>query len=280
MPTPTPAPDAPATAAALARLEGGAQALWQSLAPWWPGLAVEVVPTIDSTNVELMRRARAGQTDPVVLAAASQSAGRGRLGRSWVTVPGASLALSIGLPLAPADWAGLSLAVGVAVAEALDPAVQLKWPNDLCWQGRKLGGILIETAPIDPARPASRYAVIGIGLNLATPRLPPDAPADALPPIGLEALPRDGGHPAHDIGHWLARVGAATLQAVQDFERAGFAPLQSRYAARDALRGQRVRTSDGGEGIADGVDADGALRLRTPDGVRRVQQGEVSVRPC
>ena len=280
MSTSTLTPDATATAAVLARLNSGAQALWQSAAPWWPGLAVEVVPTIDSTNAELMRRARSGQTEPMVLAAVSQSAGRGRLGRTWVTVPGASLAMSIGLPLALADWSGLSLAVGVAVAEALDPAVQLKWPNDLCWQGRKLGGILIETAPADPARPASRYVVIGIGVNLATPTLPPDTRADALAAIGLEALLRDDEHPAHGIGHWLARVGGATLQAVRDFEREGFAPLQARYAARDALRGQRVRTSDGSEGIADGVDPDGALRLRTPDGVRRVQQGEVSVRPC
>lgn len=270
----------PAAATALARLNAGAEALWHAAAPWLPGLSVEVLPDIDSTNAELMRRARAGRTEPVVLTALRQSAGRGRLGRPWVTLPGASLAVSVGLPLAPTDWSGLSLAVGVAAAEALHPAVQLKWPNDLCWQGRKLGGILIETANLAGAATAGRYCVVGIGLNLATPELPADAPPNALPPTGLDAVLAAHGLPHLDGGAWLATVVPAVLSAVQTFEREGFAPWVDRYGTRDALRGLPVRLSDGTEGTADGVDADGALRVHTHAGLRRVQQGEVSVRPC
>ncbi|MGZ7242464.1 biotin--[acetyl-CoA-carboxylase] ligase, partial [Streptococcus pyogenes] len=76
-------------------------------------------PEVDSTNSELMRRARAGHVDPVLLVAEQQSAGRGRMGRSWASRAGDSLTFSLGLPLQPADWSGLSLAVGVAVAESL-----------------------------------------------------------------------------------------------------------------------------------------------------------------
>lgn len=270
----------PDAAAALARLHAGAEALWQAAAPALPGLSVEVLPDVDSTNAELMRRARAGRTEPVVLTALRQSAGRGRLGRAWVTLPGASLAVSIGLPLAPADWSGVSLAVGVAAAEALHPSVRLKWPNDLWWEGRKLGGILIETANVPTATEGRRYCVIGIGLNLATPELPPDAPRDALPPTGLDAVLDAQGEPRRDSGAWLAVLGPAVLQAVLAFERTGFSPWLARFQARDALCGLPVRLSDGAEGTADGVEADGALRVQTISGVRRVQQGEVSVRPC
>ncbi|WP_334155212.1 biotin--[acetyl-CoA-carboxylase] ligase [Tepidimonas sp.] len=279
MSAPAPLAPAPATTAALARLHAGAEALWQAASPAWPGLSVEVVPTIDSTNAELMRRARASHIGPVVLAALEQTAGRGRLGRSWVTVPGASLAFSVGVRLTPSDWSGLSLAMGLAVAEALDPVVRLKWPNDLCWDGRKLGGILIETANATATEPG-RHCVIGVGVNLATPTLPPDAPPHALPPVGLDVIAQAQGRTPWDLGHALTALGAAVLQAARAFEREGFGPLTGRYAARDALRGQAVRLSDGTEGTAEGVDPDGALRLRTATGLQRVQQGEVSVRPC
>eukprot|EP01034_Spumella_vulgaris_P035364 gene35364-43606_t len=106
-----------------------------------------------------MRRARAGQTEPTLLVAEQQTAGRGRLGRVWQSDVGASLMLSLGLPLAPKDWSGLSLAVGVSVAESLQPTlpplqpghsprIGLKWPNDLWLSGdRKLGGILVVKRP-------------------------------------------------------------------------------------------------------------------------------------
>ncbi|TSE33444.1 biotin--[acetyl-CoA-carboxylase] ligase [Tepidimonas charontis] len=266
-------------AAALAALHAGAEALWQRTAPVWPTLTVEVLPRIDSTNAELMRRARAGQTEPVVLTALEQTAGRGRAGRPWITPPGAALALSVGCWLNPADWSGLSLAVGVAVAEALGPAVQLKWPNDLWWRQRKVGGILIETANV-PGPGPGRWCVAGIGLNGTAPDLPANASAHAVPPAGLREAEQAGELPAWPLARLLEAVGYAVLHALTAFERAGLAPFLPRYAARDALAGRALCLSDGTHGVADGVAADGSLRLLTANGTVHVHQGDVSVRPC
>ncbi len=142
-----------------------AEAVWETVAPVLPGFTVEVLPEVDSTNTELMRRARVGLIDPVLLVAERQTAGRGRLGRPWAGEAGASLTFSLGLPLAPADWSGLSLAVGVALAESLHPDVRIKWPNDLWLHDRKLAGILIETAGTGAAA-APRCVVVGVGINI------------------------------------------------------------------------------------------------------------------
>src|SRR6478735_3053431 len=123
-----------------------AEAIWEAVAPILSGFTVEVLPQVDSSNSELMRRSRLGQSDPVLLVAETQTAGRGRLGRQWQSQAGDSLTFSLGMLLRPSDWAGLSLAVGVTLADALHPDVRLKWPNDLWLADRKLGGILIETA--------------------------------------------------------------------------------------------------------------------------------------
>ncbi|HMN21664.1 MAG TPA: biotin--[acetyl-CoA-carboxylase] ligase [Ottowia sp.] len=252
------------------RLDWPRARLTASLAALWPGLAVEIVPTIDSTNTELMRRVRAGALAPTLLVAETQDAARGRLGRAWDSgAPGAALSFSLGLPLAPRDWSGLSLAAGLAVAESLHPAIGLKWPNDLWWQGRKLAGVLVETAG-GPAPDGARVVVIGVGLNL-------QVPADAgfsTAPAGLQALLPGIGAPDA-----LLRIAPALVQAVQAFERVGFAPLLARYAARDVLAGQGVRLSDGTQGEACGLAPDGALRVRTPQGLREVRSAEVSVRP-
>lgn len=260
-----------------------AEAIWEAVSPRLPGFTVEIVPEIASTNTELMQRARAGRAEPVLLVAETQTAGRGRLGRPWHSGVAAdrgdddlpALTFSLGLPLAPADWSGLSLAVGLAVARALDPAgdqIGLKWPNDLWVGGRKLAGILIETAsaPETGAGAPGRYAVIGIGINLA-PR-----PADGLstPPAALREW-----WPQAQAGAVLGRVAAPLAEAVLDFQQLGFAPLQAGYAARDVLQGRPLRLSDGTEGQGLGVAADGALRLATAGGERRVTSAEVSVRP-
>ena len=117
-------------------LQWGAETLWQRLEPLLPGLSVEVVARTDSTNTQLLERARragahdeddnsrlhgrrAGDAQPCLLVAEAQTRGRGRQGKPWYSSPGASLTFSLSLPFSPADWSGLSLAVGVAVAEAL-----------------------------------------------------------------------------------------------------------------------------------------------------------------
>ncbi|MGH8820651.1 MAG: biotin--[acetyl-CoA-carboxylase] ligase, partial [Rhodoferax sp.] len=187
---------------------------------------------------------------------------------------GASLTFSLGLPLVPRDWSGLSLAVGVSVAESLHPDIRLKWPNDL-WLSdargeRKLGGILIETASFGERR----YTVIGLGLNI----MPRDALGLATPPAWLREL-----LPGVDAPQTLARVVAPLVQTLQAFEALGFAPFQARFDARDVLRDRDVSVSDGQGGMlrgsAHGVTGIGALLVHTAAGMQQITSSEVTVRP-
>jgi BirA family biotin operon repressor/biotin-[acetyl-CoA-carboxylase] ligase len=250
------------------------EAIWEAVSPTLPGFTVEVLPQIDSTNTELMRRARAGRLEPVLLVAEQQTAGRGRMGRHWLSensVPGRSpmaLTFSLGLTLAPKDWSGLSLAVGVSVAQSLHPQIRLKWPNDLWWHDRKLAGILIETANWGVAN-GCRYVVIGVGINIFT----PESAGLSTPPVGLTELVS-----GVDVAQALACVAAPLVRAVQAFEGHGFAPFQAQFNALDALAQVPVTLSDGLEGVAQGVDATGALLVATVQGVQRVTSSEVSVR--
>jgi BirA family biotin operon repressor/biotin-[acetyl-CoA-carboxylase] ligase len=284
----------PRPSAGAARPHWGAEALWQALVPLLPGLSIEIVQSLESTNSELTDRLRnasrvqqvpsdrrSGRVDdlfPQMLVAIDQTAGRGRLGRRWHSTAGSSLTFSLALPLRRTDWSGLSLAVGLTVVEALDPhgdRLGLKWPNDLILRGpgdgarpgRKLGGILIESVVVG----AQRAAVIGIGINvLPQPVAESDYGAAALTELWPEATPQDT----------LARIGESLVRTLIAFDSDGFAPLQDAFARRDVLRGQVVRTSDATlpEGIAEGVDADGALKVAGGGQVRRVVSGEVSVR--
>lgn len=251
----------------------GAAPLQDALQPTWPGLRVQVLAEVDSTNTELMRRARAGDVTPTLLVAEAQTAGRGRMGRPWKSASAhghAALAFSLGLPLAPRDWSGLSLAVGLALAEALHPQLTIKWPNDLWWDGRKLSGILIETAASPALADDTRQVVIGIGINLDA----PDAEGLSTRPAWVREF-----LPGLDAPGLLARVAPGLLQTVQQFEREGFAPLRDRYAGRDALAGREVALSDGLRGRAVGVSDLGALLVHTETGTREVTSSEVSVRP-
>lgn len=266
---------------ALRSLTGLAEGLWQTVVADLPGFTVDVLPMVDSTNSELMRRARAGDALPQLLVTVEQTAGRGRRGKTWVSQPGASLTFSLGLPFAPADWSGLSLAVGVSLAEQLHPAVRLKWPNDLWWHGRKLGGILVETASLG----AQRYLVVGVGLNVQTPVLPPadslpqvdgERVLPAVPPVGLSEM---DGVPA-EVGPALLAVLPALVRDLLLFEHQGFAAFAERFVRRDALAGQSVWVSDGRAGTVVGVGPGGELRLHTPEGLQTVTSAEVSVRPC
>jgi BirA family biotin operon repressor/biotin-[acetyl-CoA-carboxylase] ligase len=235
-----------------------------------------------STNADLLawvRHAGAAFT-PRLLVADRQTAGRGRHGKAWHATAGASLTFSLAWPLARAELSGLSLAVGVALAEAIDPRpaealrVGLKWPNDL-WlvgtgePGRKLGGVLIETAPHGSAR----AAVIGVGLNVSEQRVADAASGVAwLREIDAEATPV----------RLLERLVPALADALQTFERDGFAAFATRFAARDLLRGLLVHCSVGNgtglEGFAAGVSPTGELLVRSEAGIERVSSGEVSVR--
>jgi BirA family transcriptional regulator, biotin operon repressor / biotin---[acetyl-CoA-carboxylase] ligase len=253
-----------------------AETIWQQvMALGLPSLAsfsVEILPEIDSTNSELMRRARAGRTEPTLLIAERQTAGKGRMGRDWQSSPHDSLTFSFGLNLSPASWEGLSLAVGTSVAQSLGEGIALKWPNDLWFQNRKLAGILIETASSSPASSsAERFAVIGIGINIA-PRLAD--PNLRTPPAWLQEI-----SPTSSPQSALEQLFTRLLVDILQFEREGFAAFSARFAALDALQGQSVVLSDGVNGMARGVDATGALLVHTSQGLQRVASQEVSVRP-
>jgi BirA family biotin operon repressor/biotin-[acetyl-CoA-carboxylase] ligase len=286
-------------------LQWGAESLWQRLEPLLPGLSVEVVARSASTNSALLERARvraepptdelvqvrrsvesgafgrrAADAQPCLLVAEHQTGGRGRLGRTWQSSPGASLTFSLSLPLNPVDWSGLSLAIGTAVADALDPTgrrIGLKWPNDL-WlmetspapgasPGRKLGGILIETVSAGSVR----LAVVGIGLNVKPQPLDDVSSGYAC----LQELDLDASAPAA-----LAQVAEPLVRTLKTFEQQGFAPFAQAYAARDLLRGQVVTTTQAGvpTGMAMGVSPKGALLVRAGETVHEVSSGEVSVR--
>lgn len=279
-----------------------AEAICKAVAPQLPGFTIEILPTIDSTNSELMRRARAGRCEPVLLVAEQQTAGRGRLGRVWHSAPGDSLMFSLGLPLAPQDWSGLSLAVGVGIAESLQPVlppavgaiprIGLKWPNDLWLSAgaaggeRKLGGILVETAsfvapsaasvPLEPsffAHPvvAARYVVVGVGLNIC----PQDSAGKSLPPGCLQELDLE-----MEAATALLRVVAPLVAMLQLFESYGFAPMQARFGLRDVLQNRSVTLSDGQVGTAYGVGEEGALLVMTAHGMQAITSSEISVRPA
>ncbi len=300
------------------------EALWMRLAPLLPGITVEVHARVESTNTRLLDRARettglrdapvtrpghidplpadartplgrrADDIAPMLLVAEHQTRGRGRHGRGWFSSPGASLTFSLALPLAPREWHGLSLAVGLALADAIDPAnataaghgvaaaplgahrsrIGLKWPNDL-WlldapgRGRKLGGVLIETIHVGDRR----MCVVGVGLNV----LP--QPGDGAPDLthGYACLQEID--PRASAPGALHAVAEPLVRALLRFERDGFAPLVAGYARRDLLRGRPVETTppEAMQGVADGVDAAGALRV-VSGGVHRIVSGEVSVR--
>jgi BirA family biotin operon repressor/biotin-[acetyl-CoA-carboxylase] ligase len=243
-----------------------AEAVWEQVFPLLPDFTVEVLPEIDSSNSELMRRARAGQHEATLLVAERQTAGRGRMGRVWQSQPGDSLTFSLSLPLKPQDWSGLSLAVGLSLAESLHPEIGLKWPNDLWFEDRKLGGILVEAASMG----GRSQVVVGVGLNI---RPRPTEGLNTAPAALSELLP------GLSAAEALLRVALPLVQTLLAFEHDGFGGLQSQFESRDVLKGRRVHTSDGQQGVALGVSQHGALRLQTEAGAQEIHSAEISVRP-
>jgi BirA family biotin operon repressor/biotin-[acetyl-CoA-carboxylase] ligase len=295
-------------------LSWNTEPLWSELSALLPGLSIEVVARCESSNTVLVERARrsgglsevtpsrpgeleppisgpmplleatklgrrAGDTQPCLLVAEQQTRGRGRWGRSWQSSAGASLTCSLALPFTPPDWSGLSLAMGVALAEALAPAspdgsasIGLKWPNDLMriegtQTPRKLGGVLIESVPVGQRR----MVVIGLGLNIA-----PQPVVDVN--TGFACMQEFD--PGIDAPRALARIAKPWIEAVLLFQREGFAPFKPRFERLDCLKGRLITTTldDLPSGVAEGVDAGGALLVRVGPSLRTVGVGDVSVR--
>lgn len=246
------------------RLEPGAMAL--------PGVEVRVVERCGSTNTELL--AEKALRRPVLLAAETQTAGRGRRGRRWRSPPGAGITFSLAkrVSRAPRELAALSLVAGVAAAKALRalgiPA-SLKWPNDLLARGGKLGGILVETR----SQPEGALAVIGIGINY---RADPALEGRLRRSV---ACAEEFADPLPERNRVIQAIARSLLEALEAFEADGLEAVREDWLSLHAHAGQRlrVRLADGRmiTGVAAGLDEDGGLRLRTRAGLRAVRSGRV-----
>jgi BirA family biotin operon repressor/biotin-[acetyl-CoA-carboxylase] ligase len=247
---------------------------------------------VDSTNARLLAVGAppAGRAD--VLLSEMQHAGRGRHGRHWIAPFGGGIALSMSWAFADASppSPALSLCVGVAVARALERAgargVGLKWPNDLWFDDRKMGGVLVE-ARSESGGPMQ--VVIGVGVNVTlSPRMraqidsgastPGSAPAPAPAPAAAVA---DACSAPPSRNFIAGAIIDALLSMLTDFERDGFRGFRAAWTALDALRDRQAEVSTGDavvRGIARGVDAHGALRLEHEGRVQEFVSGEVSLR--
>ena len=232
---------------------------------------------IDSTNAEARRRAEAGEAGPLWIAARRQSAGRGRRGRDWSTGEGnlaATLLLTTGKR--PAEAAQVAFVAALAVADLFDAyapplVVTIKWPNDVLLDGTKACGVLIESG----ARPDERlWLAVGIGVNLARAPSGLERPATRLADH-LRADVREVPSPDEALAA-LSRAFEARLQA---WDREGFAPVLTAWTVRALGLGRPCTARLGAEtveGVAEGLEPDGALRLRTASGdVRRITAGDV-----
>ncbi len=254
---------------------------------------VEVLESVSSTNSRLMRLARDGAPTGRVCLAERQLAGRGRSGRSWVSPFGSNIYLSIlwRYALAPAELGGLSIACGVAAARALRAAgcaeIGLKWPNDLHWRRRKLGGLLLDIAG-ESQGPSC--AVVGIGINL---RLSPrqaagiDQPwtdlAEALAGASADAPATAQGRAMPGRNALAAGLIETLVSALSDFGNRGLDPFLADWRAFDSYLGEPVALIMGERrvtGTLAGVAPDGALLLDTDSGRRAFHAGEVSLRPA
>jgi BirA family biotin operon repressor/biotin-[acetyl-CoA-carboxylase] ligase len=248
---------------------------------------VEVAWQLNSTNATLFERTDLPPGRCDVLLAEVQSAGRGRRGRTWLATPGGALCLSLGWVFGqmPRDMASLGLVIGVCALQALREhlpeevlartPLQLKWPNDLLCDSRKLGGILIDMRA-EAGGPS--YVVIGIGLNVAL-----DAAARArisatgTEPCDLLSL---GVSPLHR-NQVVTSLIECLIRGLPVFEHDGLLPFREEWQRADALRGRAVNVTtvqDTTRGTACGIDVDGALLVETSRGLVRFVSGEVSVR--
>ena len=242
------------------------------------GAPLLIFDEIDSTNDEARRRAERGETGPIWLMARRQTAGKGRRGRSWTSVPGNLLLTYFGVGARPpADIALLGFVAGLALADVVEAIAgpgraTLKWPNDLLIDGRKAAGILLECG----ARPGGTWFAIGVGLNIA------GAPDDTQPTAALrDLLPAESAAPAPEavardladrMAHWSVVL-----------DRDGFAPLRTAWAARGQGMNAPVRVAlASGEvaGIARGLSETGELLLEISGGeMRRIAAGDIYFAP-
>ena len=236
--------------------------------------AIEAYDEIDSTNAEARRRAEAGGGGPVWITALTQTAGRGRRGRAWDTKTGNLAATLLFLTdMSPGDAAQVSFIAALAVADLAEACLgpdlaRLKWPNDLMIHGRKASGILVESGQ----RPDGKlWVAVGIGVNLAHAPTDVERPATSFADFMSAPPPKP-----------RARISSASRgfeSWKQIWERDGFAPIAKAWTARAHGLGEPCVArlpNQTHRGVAEGMDPDGALRLRLDDGViLRITAGDV-----
>ena len=244
-------------------------------ADWLRG--VTVFPAVDSTNSRMVKLAQSESIDGLAWLAELQTAGRGRRGRRWATPFGRSIALTLGfeLQLPVGALGGLSLAVGLAVAEFLRhegiEAVAVKWPNDVHIGGAKVCGVLMEVV----ARAKRCSCIVGIGLNVDLPKSVRAAIDQQVTDLRTHGL-------SMDRNGIVGPLASAVVAAVRRFSREGFLSQRSAYDRLHACQGQHCRIIQGDqarEGVVLGVTGEGALRMRCAGEIIEFTGGEVSLRP-
>jgi BirA family transcriptional regulator, biotin operon repressor / biotin---[acetyl-CoA-carboxylase] ligase len=222
----------------------------------------------DSTNEQAKDLALQGAPHGTIVTADVQTAGRGRQGRTWVAAPGSALLVSVLLRDLGKAQAHLPLAAALAVCDACERAApvscRIKWPNDVWIEGRKVAGILIE------GRPQEGWAVLGVGVNVSTREgdFPPE-----LRDIATSIAAATGSANAPALGSVLAFLTESLEARLADKPKA----IVATWRERDALAGQRVQWQSG-EGVAEGINDDGALVVQTPSGRVFLDAGEVHLR--
>jgi BirA family biotin operon repressor/biotin-[acetyl-CoA-carboxylase] ligase len=255
-------PDDLATALAMA---GDRQGIFANRILWYA--------EVGSTNDVAAALADRGEPEGTVVVADAQSAGRGRHGRAWASPPGAGLYMSM-LTRPAAHAVGLlTLAAGVAIAEGIQAATglqpQLKWPNDIYMEGRKLAGILAEAGA---SSAGVQYVILGCGINLMPAAYPPDVAARAT------SIESELGRPV-DRGLLLVQCLTALDIGYRDLQSQASVSVIDRWRARAVSTfGRRVEWDVAGvtrQGVAEDIDETGALLVRDGATRARVISGEV-----
>jgi BirA family biotin operon repressor/biotin-[acetyl-CoA-carboxylase] ligase len=239
-------------------------------------LALSVVDEIDSTNAEVMRMLARGECAMPVVAAETQTAGRGRRGQPWCSPVGENIYLSMGLSLSGGFSAvdGLSLVLGVAVAEALEclgaGPIGLKWPNDIFIDGTKVGGILVDLQ--GELQDGVVHAIVGLGLNVHMTAAP--AIDQAWTSLAL-ARPQL----AWSRNALISTLITSIADASDKFQSAGFAEFRSSWQSRDVFFNRQIVARDGElQGVGQGINHSGNYVLQTNQGEFAVRSGEISLR--
>jgi BirA family biotin operon repressor/biotin-[acetyl-CoA-carboxylase] ligase len=244
--------------------------------------ALEWFAQLESTSSWLKQQASPPRGRFRAVIAEHQTAGRGRNEKIWLSPPSSGVCLSVSYTFGdlPRNLPALTLAIGIGIAEALQKLgardVALKWPNDLIAAGRKLGGILteIQSAGDD----GGRTVVVGIGVNVDL----PDSIRYAAPTAWTSGISDLAGcmDGVPDRAELAAVIIAALIDSIRRFESEGLAALRSRWRAYDWLQGKTVSVQQAAgdiTGVADGIDEDGALLVKTDAGTERVMSGSVRV---